>query len=182
MATDKITPIIHAGDSNGWKSKKTEKPDGVELVMIRNGEIMVLRWSGSRFVGKESTHTLGMRSVRVKNAAAALRFIAEDPDVTEKHVREVTSRKIDEDDDEDVLPIRLPFPLEEAEDEEIISAVIGRKIVWRNNGKYHEAHVLKKRDQKYLRIESAKSGRAITFCAEDAGFTSVYLNRIVQIV
>lgn len=78
----------------------------------------------------------------------------------------------------------LPFNPEKATAEEIVEAVRGKMLVWRNrvSGGYQSARVLERPNQQYLRVRMTRMGDPyIEFCSVNGGFVSVSLDRLVEI-
>lgn len=202
--------------SLGWEAKVNEEGQKATVTAQRDSYTLSISWRGEACLN-ETTLDDGAGVRKIRNAGAAKRKLEElsgeatrAPESTggEGRTRAKarnapaatrTRRKPKPEPIEPVkttpkLPKRLPFDLEAAPDEEIIKAVIGRKIIWRNvlASRYEEARVMARPKQRHLRIErNRKDERCLTWCAEEDAplgedtrgpFRSVKLANIIQIV
>lgn len=191
------------GATFGWAAEiKTLAPGEVMATYKRGEEAIEFNWSNG-VAGAVHYHCMG-RSVGVRNASDTRKLMAVSPAEAEESaktvIQRVSSRKEPrakrapgEKPEQRVLRRRVPWP-EGATDVEIIDAVKGHRIVWRNSisGGYDEGYVARDGESSHgnkimfrnhhLHIdENADGKRRLNWASPDGGFRSIYLDAIVQV-
>jgi hypothetical protein len=190
----------------GWTTSLTRNGDRVTVVVKRNNEEISITWKGNACLN-EVYYTLNGHQRKLRNAAAARRHISTGSNeaTVRKPVKTNGSspkkiKKAKPSPEPAPEPFKstpkppklIPFDFDTATDEEILKAVIGKRIVWRNSlsGNYEEARVLNRPNQRQLRIErNGRNERCITFASADlqdprsagGGFRSIKLSAIRSI-
>lgn len=183
--------------SSGWDVEIShDAGDKTTVVAKRSDEQISISWKGEACLN-ETSYKNGSYERKLRNASAARQKMAEDgsgkpPKVAPKP-NGGSRRKAKPEPVKSVpkIPRRVPWS-EEATDAEILKAVTGKVIVWRNvlAGRYEEARVMAKKDQRHLRIDvNRKLERCLTFCEADmerpeipgGPFRSVRLSAIVKV-
>lgn len=184
----KALELAETARSLGWEPEVTGlDANTVQFRATRGIEAVEVRWLNGRcMVG--STYQCGSRTVKIKNASAAKTQMSVPEDEAVKHSNAVVTRsaiRSRHSDDDDGTPKRIPLPFnaETSTDEEVIAAVIGKTITWRNNvtKELDSAQVMDRVPQKQLRIDIKHNRRILTFCAERGPFRSVYLDKILSV-
>lgn len=185
----------------GWE------PDGIEAVAtlasvtVRRGdETIFIQWKDGRFQ-ENCTHGIGGRSVKLRNASAARGAMTTPAEKVRRDVRRrVPGQKV-----ADSMPkAALPFDLDKATDEEVLKAVEGRQLTWRNSmsgdlervrvprTEYDTVSITKegkvvgtkqvKANNLQTKLSTTKAGRRVlTWAAPGEGFRSVALDSLLQI-
>jgi hypothetical protein len=202
--------------SLGWKAEIKEDGPKSTVKASREGWTLSISWRGEACLN-ETVLEHGDGSRKIRNAGAARRHLEElageptrddgghpgyDRPAPKARKSSATARKARKPKPEPVTPIetkprlakRVPFDLETATDEEVLKAVVGKKIIWRNvlAARYEEARVMDRPDQKHLRIVvNRRNERCLTWCAVEENvplgqdyrgpFRSVKLASIIQI-
>lgn len=172
----------------GWKvSARTDDGERTELTVKRGEEAIDIAWVDGVFQYPCLYSHLGS-TIQLRNASAAKQRMAIDPEkASEERSRVVTrhhnaeSRKTG-----GARSKRLPFDPDLATDEEILSALSGRRIVWTNgiSGVDHSDTVLPDNRVRMranrARIEEGPRGRVLHFVG-DEGFHSVLIVKIISV-
>jgi hypothetical protein len=187
----------------GWKADLRRTGDKSTVIATRGSEKLSISWRGDACLN-ETMYEDGSSKRKLRNAAAARRqlTISSNGKVVKATKSSGNSSKRvkaevpepDEDLLDEVPEIKrhLPFDIDTATDDEILKAVVGMRIVWRNSYShgFDEARVLAHPNQRHLRIEfNRRQERCITFAAADeknpripgGGFRSVKLSSITSI-
>lgn len=179
----KADAFMDEAEQAGWDVEFTVDPYDEEhlrgyavVTAKRAAEVLDLSWSPTRLIEAHYLSGLsGEVAKKLSSVAGAITRLNSPPPARRK-----TSSTVKRDVPiQRILKVKIPFDIEQAYDDEIISAVKGRKLVWWNTiGEYYdEARV----GLKSLRIETGTAGRAIlTFCSPE-GFRSVALENLVQV-
>lgn len=191
--------------SAGWETTVTRDGDKTVVVAIRDKEKLSISWRGNACLN-ETTYEIDGDQRKLRNAAAARRQLTGEATpprqgkavnghvVRSANASEKTTKKAKpEPFKSQPRPAkRLPFDLDSATDAEILKAVIGKKITWKNSqtGNYDSARVMSRPNQKHLKMNRNRFGeRCITWAEADndrpdragGGFRSVKLSAIISI-
>lgn len=176
---------------HGWEVEMIPLPDqnGGCVSCTRGGELIDVHFLDNKLdVLQMPTYTVGSRTVKLRNVSAARKQMlvpADEALAAIPSARRERKPREKHDDDRGAVVLRRRIPwAEDASDEEIILAVIGRKLIWRNTiaGTYDEGHVLPIKEQKQLKVVVAPNGkRTLNWASSDGGFRSVYIENIVQV-
>lgn len=188
-------------EASGWETKIVPMPDNCVTVSSERGsELIEVHFSDDKLdLLQMPTYTINGRTVKLRNVSAAKKQMVVSPEDALKAVpatgpkRERKPRE-KHDDDRGAVVLRRITPWEDEsaegwEDDDIVEAVRGKKLVWRNTiaGTYEDAHVLPMAKQKQLKIVVAPNGkRVLNWASCDdhgklCGFRSVYIENIVQV-
>lgn len=193
--------VKHAKDA-GWQVDLQPKDDEVvEVIAKRDTETITIRWRNGVFID-DATYTCGSYNRKVRNASAGKQFMdrkAQEAVADAAKRRANTPRKRSVDDEQEMDDSQrkalLPFDSDESTDEEVISALLGKTIVWRNRttGLNEEATLMERFPQRNLSIVWKHNRRVLNF-NEDVStdekmqgitsgvFRSVYVDAIRRVV
>lgn len=187
-----------------WDTKLTESEDLTTLVLRRGDETIEINWgfreNGSQYLEHPLCYSLlGVRDIRLRNVAEAMRVIAGRPDYTTKKARK--KAVVEKAEPEEVVSMPLPFDPQTSSDVDIRRAVSGKSLTWRGgmtgeyftgtvpprrrvevpDGKGGKKFVLRVSPNVY--ITTTEDGkRVLTFPAVNEQFRSCYLESLVQVV
>ena len=190
MGHSKATKLAEFAEDFGWTSViETPAPDTVVAVLTKESEEITATWVNG-IVPPEATpvYCVGERQVKLRNVSAAKKQIGSEPDA--KPIQELSpgpvrrSRRGSGSLPPNLPRRRVPFDVETASDEEIIKALTGKKIRWRNmmaNGKIEHGQVSRRGKQIKIERHPNRSTRTITFCDDNGGFRSVALDRLLVV-
>lgn len=190
----------------GWSAEITHEGEKATVIAKRGDEEISIAWLGNACLN-EVTHSVKGKVRKLRNASAARQKLGmsaaarserskggKPPRVIEE--RNDADDAVESDDDDEYVPERpdLPFDPDTATDAEILKAVIGKRIYWRNSISHKEdnAQVMDRPNQRHLRIDrNRRNERCLTFAAVEnsAGvgedyrgpFRSVKLSSILAI-
>lgn len=196
----------------GWEVayEYSDEIAGREVVISTKGKSdnytsLTLVWDNNRYNYNESAYLSDGHTRTVRNASEARRILTgelkpQPGNPIGKQVRKKEAIGKESNTKQKPVPFKstpkpktiLPFDLLEASDEEILQAVVGKRITWKNklSGNYDEARVLANPRQRHLRIDrNGRNERCLTFAEADptdpripgGGFRSVRINAITAI-
>lgn len=187
--------VVAAAKEHGWEFQLISVPgEGTGVELNRGPENLMIRWDLTGSLMHPLTYRVaGVRETKLRNVSAALKQMADKPNLTPARRRSSAAVEVDE------TPY-LPLPFDtDADDATIIKALRGKTIVWRNrllntleSGQVPDRFQVKvKRDgveklvwrtsQNIYMTTSSAGRRIITFPAVGEQFRSVGLDQIVQI-
>lgn len=176
----KADDFMDEAEDAGWAVEFAEDDGLVNVHAKRKNEVLDLTWSRTRL--EDAHHLSGLpgevakRLSSVKGAIAILHSVPPKPKAQangRQVVREEPVKRI--------LKHKIPFDLDEAYDDEIISAVQGHWLVWWNNtSEDYEKHFCMKQ-KNHIKIETGTAGRAVLTFISPEGFRSVALEELVQV-
>lgn len=183
--------VKHAKDA-GWQVDLQPKDDEVvEVIAKRDTEAITIRWRNGVFID-DAIYSCGSYQRKVRNASAGKQFMArkaQDAIAESMKARANTPRKRSVADDEAEMDERtrkslLPFDVETSTDEEVIAALIGKTIVWRNRttGQNEQAALMDKFPQQHLTIVWKHNRRVLNFLEDHGMFRSVYVDAIRRVL
>lgn len=207
MVGDKAEAFAEEASALGWKVEITRNKDKATVEATLDGKQISISWRGNACLNEVYFGSDG-HSRKLRNAGAARRKLAEEAGEPPRAASESGS-------DLPVKPTKakpkkaakakpepfkskpkprtsLPFDPDSATDEEILEAVRGKKIVWKNrmSGGYDEARVMVMPNQRHLKIDlNRQNERCITFAEADdkrpnipgGGFRSVRVKSMVSV-
>lgn len=192
----KADAFMDEAEAAGWDVEFIVDPDGDEELRgyvvvkarreyidlatgLRNDQVLELSWSPTRLI--EAHHFSGLTgdiAKKLSSVAGAIELLT----ASVPRSKPASARRVEREQPvKRVLKVSLPFDIEEAYDDEIISAVRGKKLIWWNDTAedYDSATVIGKN---HIKIETGTGGRAIlTFCSFETGYRSVALETLVQV-
>lgn len=198
---DKTSRIIEraAECDPAWDFIQKEEEDYTFLNLSRGQETIEFTWEGNTLIHPLLYKLPGIREVRLRNVAAALRQMGERPNYTPRRTSRTATAAREVPGEDEPLALPLPFDLED-DDATIIKAVRGRTITWKLplSGSYDtgtvpdryqvtvpDGHGGKKtvwRTNPNIYIKQTSAGRRIlTFPAVMAQFRSCGLDQIVSV-
>lgn len=182
----------------GWDLKEfRETPEesrfDLALWNENTGEVIHVAWETGRWIAEPARYEYAGRVTKVKNASAAKKRMASQPDIVAPSRRRSATGEVVEGPTR-VMARMVPFDPENTSEGELRSKLAGRRLVWINSvsGGLEEAHVPPARPAterrsaspaggKQFKIENGEAGRPIlTFCGPE-GFRSVALEKILQV-
>ena len=127
-------------ESHGWEDERSWGETGLEdhiVVVARRGvETIFIEWVKGVFQ-ETATYTVADRTVKLRNASAAKQYAARSPEEGQAELNKVSANRFfrkRETPKEEVDAQRQPLPFDPAlaTDDEVITALAGRKITWFN--------------------------------------------------
>ena len=210
-ATDKADAFCDEASALGWKTEVIRDGEKVTAEATLDDKLISISWRGSACLNETYIETDGHRK-KLRNAGAARRKLAEEGSAETSSKSERISRPVKQQKPKKaaakaakekpppVEPFKskpkpktiLPFDPKTASDEEILEAVRGKKIVWKNrlSGKFETTRVLAFPKQNHLRIEiNGSNERCLTFAEADlsdprvpeGGFRSIRISAITSV-
>jgi len=182
----KADEFMDAAEAAGWAVEFSTDDDLVSVKAfreyvgpaLRTEQVLDLTWSSTRLI--EAHHLSGLPhevAKRLSSVAGALKILTE-PHPKPRAATVLVDREFPV---KRVLKKIIPFDLDEAYDDEIISAVQDRTLVWWNDtSEDYETHFCM-RQKNHIRIETGNAGRAILTFISPEGFRSVALENLVQV-
>lgn len=187
-----------------WEYSSEERGDLFVLTLTRGQETMEITWDTAQndtLVHPLNYSLAGVREAKLRNVSAAIKTIGDKPNFK---ARRTARPKADvPKEEEEIVPMPLPFDKDESTDRDIVKAVVGKRIIWRNRmlGTYESGIVPARarvevkdpdnpgknkfvlRTSKNIRMTTSSEGRRIlTFPAVGEQFRSVAMDQIVQVV
>lgn len=191
------------GANPPWEYETEESGDLYTLTLTRGEETMQITWDTAQndtLIHPLSYSLAGVRETKLRNVSAAMKIIEGKPNYTARR-RKVAAPQPAGEPEEDIKPLPLPFDPEESSDRDIVKALTGKRIVWKNRmlGIYESGVVPPRvrvevkdgnggfktvlRTSRNIRMATTTAGRrVITFPAVNEQFRSVGLDQIVQVV
>jgi hypothetical protein len=192
----------------GWEVSKDERAANIASVTVgRDDEAICISWQDGRFL-ENCTHTIGARTVKLRNASAARGAMNTPP---EKVRRDVRQRVASQERGTRPAPVpptaaKLPFDIKTSSDADIIAALLGRRISWwhpltrtmerasipatqfvpvtikyKENGTERTRTVREQVNNRHVKIDITPAGRRVFTWVAPEGFRSVALDAIVRI-
>lgn len=200
-SSGKAEAFLQEAIALGWKAEIATEGGKTTVTASSNNKTLQISWRGGACLNETSYSDNG-HIRKLRNAAAARRQLELDSEVVVKPKAELTASKKqppakrakrrEPAKEASPKPFKstpkpprlLPFDPQTATDEEILRAVVGKRIVWKNrtSGGYDEARVMSNPNQKQLKIEiNGRNERCITFASSGSGFRAVRLSAIVSV-
>ena len=213
VATGKASQFAADAEESGWSVEYFNRPsESREEVVAKTGgktdkAMLILIWDKNRYNYDESRYEIDGHTRTVRNASEARRILSGElkPQPGKATNRQFVRKKAKPDNEVKTKqpapepfkskpkpPTILPFDPETASDKEILDAVRGKKITWKNrlSGNFEVARVLSFPKQNHLRIEiNSRSERCLTFAEADlsdprvpeGGFRAIRIKSIVSV-
>lgn len=165
----------------GWTPVVTQTDGLTELIATRGTEAIYLAWMQEALVGGVSTYTMGDHTIKVRNAAEAMRIAAVKPDeAAAKHSSLPGTRPFAE---RQASPAarHIPFDPETASDAQVVDALEARAISWHNSygGRVETATV---GNAKQISVVRHPEGhRIVSFVDPQNGYRAFRLDRLVNV-
>lgn len=174
---NKVARIRQACEEHGWEFHEQVVDNGEGVLTFitcrRDQEQVCLQWEDQRMV-KPPVYTIAGYEQVLHNAKAALGRIAGEPD-TEKLNRRRNGRT------GPIIKGKLTIN-EESTDEEILSTLLGRRIIWvsENFQEPLSTRVLtSNKDHPHYKV--VRNGKVRVEFLDQFGFRAVHLDKIVQV-
>lgn len=213
LVGDKAEAFAEEASALGWETEIARDGNKATVTASIDDKVISISWRGGACLNEVFLEIDGHQK-KLRNAAAARRKLAEEAGEDEGHegydrpVKEKSKQSVQKkskaangvETKVKLAPFKstpkpktiLPFDPDTASDTEILQAVVGKRITWRNSisGAYDDARVMARPNQKHLRIDfNRKQERCITFAEADAdrhheaggGFRSVRVKSIVSV-
>ena len=171
----KAKALAEHAESLGWDTELIAGDGDITMLRATRGdEVITAKYDGSRYIYDDtSMHAYGSVRSRLRNASAARAQMAVKPEeaaaeAAKAKVKAPTKRNTQEDEDELTDSERkalLPFNPDTSTDDEVIAALLGRTIVWRNRttGLNEEATLMPSLPQRHLAIVWKHNRRVLNF-------------------
>lgn len=214
LVGDKAEAFAEEASALGWETEIARNGSKATVTASLDEKVLSISWKGGACLNEVFLEIDGHQK-KLRNAAAARRKLIEeagedeghkgyDRPVREEKPKQSVQKKSKAANGVEVktkpVPFKstrkprtiLPFDPDTASDVEILQAVVGKRITWKNSisGAYDDARVMARPNQKHLRIDfNRKQERCITFAEADAdrhheaggGFRSVRVKSIVSV-
>lgn len=173
----------------GWTATVTHDTGVYEVRSTRGDEELVLHWADGKFI-EDARYSCGGRVVSVRNASAAKKkmavpasdALASNAKVVKGNGSGPRKPRLSLADEEERYYAPLPFDPAETSDLDVLAAVVGRTLVWRNTAtRSDEEARIGPPPQRQLGIVVKNGRRILTFCAEGGPFRSIYLDAILEV-
>lgn len=175
----------------GWEPVIGVEGDLITCTTTRGNESIVIHWQGARFV-EDARYTNGSQNLALRNVSHARSKMGESADVaaraaTTSTIRKARGRKAaSHPDDENAVAVaksRLPFDAKTSMDEDVLRALAGKTIVWRNakTRELEQAKVAINPGEKLMKIDIKGDRRVFTFVSMKGPFRSIYLDSILEV-
>jgi len=174
----------YAGEFSGlgWSPEISQTDALVELVAKRGTEALYLAWLNEAHVSGTSTYTISDRTVKVRNPAEAMRIAALKPEeaqakqakvgpVARFRKAKVTGPTIR----------NIPFNIDTATDEEIISALESRRISWHNSYRMDSETATIGRARRIEITRHPDGHRIVSFVDPESGFRAFRLDALENV-
>jgi len=174
VATSKAQQFALIAEGLGWAVRRIKRDEKRQVIATREAEKYVLMWGVDETTGRDrflgGSYRYDTHHEPVRLVKAAIEAMSKAPQTQRVH------------DDGELS--RLPFDPAHSTDNEILAAVLGKKIIWRSalSGLDDEGTV--SQDKRYLRIETMPTNgkRILTFVSPLlGGFRSVDINTIRKV-
>lgn len=189
----KANAFAEIARSFGWKvdvTPRSDDPEISDLIATRDEEVIHQSWTSGVWQYESSTHTIGDRTTRPRNAAGASRLLSRSPEEAKAELVKVSSnkffrRKAASPSTSQTFATRraaLPFDLSAMDDEAAIETLTGRTVVWVNRlaGRTDEAKVSAGPFRRV--VEVADGERVFQFCDHSwTGFRAFRLSDVVGV-
>ena len=172
---------------SGWSATPAfVAPEHVTLTATRGTETIFIEWMGGVYQ-PTATYAINDRIIKMRNASQAKQYAARTPDAAKSELEKVSNNRFfrKRETPEASLERRpLPFDPALATDEEVMTALIGRRVTWHNRFReVSETAIFPKRiDVRFTRITADEHGeRSVHFLCPATGFRSFRLGALLQI-
>lgn len=175
----------------GWEITpawgETGIDDHVTVVATRGAESIFIEWIGGVFQ-ETATYTIGDRTVKLRNASAAKQYAGRSPEEGQAELAKVASNRFfrkRETPKEDVDAQRQPLPFDPALalEDEILTALAGRKLTWHNRFREVAESGIFPVDprREFCHITEFESERILNFVCPATGFRSLRLSALLSV-
>lgn len=185
-SSSKARAFAESITSNGWavNVNMPGSPDHVEVVATRENETICINWLSG--VYQDSTYTIADRTIKLRNASAAKQYAGRKPEQAKEELNKVSSNKFfrKRETPEDQLQRRpLPFDPGTALDDDILSLLAGKRIVWQNRFREvpETAFFPARPNPLFTRITEFNGDRIVHFCCPVTGFKSFRLAALLSV-
>lgn len=172
---------------NGWSPNPNfVSPEHVQLTARRGTESLFIEWVNGVYQ-PTATYAINDRVIKMRNASQAKQYAARTPDQATAELDKVSSNRFfrkRETPEGDLVRKPLPFDPALATDEEVLTALTGRRVTWHNRFReVSETAIFPRRiDPRFTRITTGESGeRSVHFLCPATGFRSFRLGALLQI-
>lgn len=176
----KADDFMDEAEEAGWDVEFAADDGLVNVHAKRGAEVLDLTWSRTRL--EDAHHLSGLPdeiAKRLSSVKGAITVLNSHPP---KPKAKTNGRQVDREEPvKRILKEKIPFDIENAYDDEIITAVQGHWLIWWNNtAEDYERHFCM-RQKNHIKIETGQGGRAVLTFISPEGFRSVALEELVQV-
>lgn len=175
----------------GWDVARAWGTAGLEdhivVTSSRGNETIFIEWVNGVYQ-PTATYTIGDRTVKLRNAAAALAYAERTPEAATEELAKVSEnrffrRRETPPEEIQAKTERLPFDREAALDDDVLTALLGRRITWHNRfSETTETGIFPTRiDRRFTRITEDEHGRVVHFICLQGGFRSFRLSSLLSV-
>lgn len=168
----------------GWSVETDHHGAVSEVTATRGQETIWVSWQDGKLVNKSgapmATYALGSRTVVVRNASEALKLAARDANAAA--AAQPQARSMRPKADRSDAPVRLPFDPKAALDEDVITALLGTQVQWRNSLSDGIETAWMPGTARELEIQDGSDGdRTIKFCCRSGMYRAFRLSALVRV-
>lgn len=182
----KAQQLAIAAEEAGWEVERVVKGTHKTLIARRGEEELEAHWENDKSCVPLGWHTVAGHKAKFQHVTVALKIIGTDADVAAANAATaVSARKAPRAVTHRSLAQGVPFNIATATDEEVLAALVGHEITWRNNlsGDLMDPAVVPESGTK-TRLDADDlndlTTRQLTFC--DAGGGGYYTLRLSQLI
>lgn len=174
-------------EAHGWTARIESAPgsepaeDSIEVTATRGTEVLWIGWTrGTLMTEPMPSYTIADRTVRMRNASQCKQYAERTPDAASQELTKVQANRAFVKRDRTPKRSRLPFDPGLALDEEVLTAISGRTVVWRNSrsGNSEEAVVSPLRKPEIVEHEG---DRIVKFLCPNTGFRAFRLAALERV-
>jgi hypothetical protein len=184
----KAQQLAIAAEEAGWEVERSVEGTHKTLIARRGEEELEAHWENDKSCVPLGWHTVGGHKAKFQHVTVALKIIGTDPDVAAANAATVSqSRKAPRAVTHRSLAQGVPFNVATATDEEVLAALVGREITWRNtlSGDITETAVVPEAGTK-TRLDQDDlddlATRQLTFCdAAGGGYSTLRLSQLTSV-
>lgn len=191
----KANDFVKLLTANGWTGKKEYDPehDWVMVYAERGPEKLEIGWCDDVILGPPKYEFAGTVANLHSRKIAADHVKASKPDMTmyllrqKRKARAARAMPVDGQPPVELTKHELPFDIHNSTDREILLAIRGSKIVWKNSftGMPEEEFIPRERNRDLTNVfyvaESSKGRPYVSFMTDQGVFRAVALEQILQV-
>lgn len=170
-------------EAAGWTVERQAEGEHATVIAARDDETIRLEWEGTRYIYPGS-YAYGGRTMQVRNASQGRQLADRSPEDAAKEFARVSNvRRIGGGNGTPKPRAGLPFDVDLALDDEVISALRGKDVMWINSvSKVEDIATIPRDEHSKVHISvDGEERRVINFCCPIGGYRSVRVESIVDV-
>lgn len=187
----KAQELALAAEGAGWEVERIINGNRktVRATRSESGELLEANWENNRACEPMGFYEINGRRAKLQHVTVAKKIMATPPEVAARNAENIqAARKAPRAVSHRTLAQGVPFDPATATDEEVLTAILGREITWRNvlsNGEVEGIAVVPE-SGKQTRLDDDDlrdpATRQLTFCdAEGGGYYTVRLSALLSV-